>query len=186
MHLSGLSGARAAPAAGDRRHADSRRVRGSCCTPASTKPLTAARIHKSQTIKQDAEARRLPISRRSELRWDYGTLLDDDVLLVSVTDTDGVASSRAVSRVAGGGAGRSAAGGRAAGGHRHGDHARADAAAGRQRSRRLRPGSRVVRIPSRRRPAGHAAACCSWPPSRPSPSGELLDKLGQFDTRATR
>ena len=57
---------------------------------AATKPLTSARIHSSQT-KQDE---RLEFSHepQEELRWDYGTLTDDDVLFVNVTDTDEVAS----------------------------------------------------------------------------------------------
>jgi hypothetical protein len=56
----------------------------------STKPLTAARIHKAND-QNDAELafRDRP---QDELRWEYGALADDDVLMVSVTDTDGVAS----------------------------------------------------------------------------------------------
>jgi hypothetical protein len=56
----------------------------------STKPLTSVRIHRvnSQTDTQ------LEIGGEpgDALRWDYGTLSDDDVLMVSVTDTDGVSS----------------------------------------------------------------------------------------------
>jgi hypothetical protein len=56
----------------------------------ATKPLTAARIHASQRKADDV----VPFSDKpqKELRWEYGTLADDDVLLVSVTDTDDVAS----------------------------------------------------------------------------------------------
>jgi hypothetical protein len=56
----------------------------------ATKPLTTARIHKSSSQQDDQiDFRRQP---QDELRWDYGTLADDDVLQVSVTDTDGVAT----------------------------------------------------------------------------------------------
>jgi hypothetical protein len=56
---------------------------------ASTKPLTSARIHSSQS-QQDTEVA-FAAQPVEELRWEYGTLLVDDVLLVNVTDTDGVA-----------------------------------------------------------------------------------------------
>lgn len=57
---------------------------------AATKPLTAARIHRSQN-QQNFDA--TPGDKASgELRWEYGTLSADDVLLVNVTDVDGVAS----------------------------------------------------------------------------------------------
>ena len=56
----------------------------------STKPLTAAQVRSSKDQQETA----LPISNQAEqkLSWDYGTLTGDDVLIVSVTDTDGVAS----------------------------------------------------------------------------------------------
>jgi len=56
----------------------------------ATKPLTAASVHKSNE-KEDAE---LEFSDRpqEELRWEYGTLAADDVLMVSATDTDGVST----------------------------------------------------------------------------------------------
>jgi hypothetical protein len=56
----------------------------------STKPLTTASVHGSKD-KQDTA---LDLTKEAEqkLRWDYGTLTDDDVLMVNVTDIDGVAS----------------------------------------------------------------------------------------------
>lgn len=56
----------------------------------STKPLTTAHAHCAKT-KQDAT---LPVagSTKQQLQWDYGTFTSDDVLVVSVTDTDGVAA----------------------------------------------------------------------------------------------
>jgi hypothetical protein len=56
----------------------------------STKPLTAARVRTSK----DKEDRKLTIDDASsdKLAWDYGTLAADDVLIVNVTDTDGVVS----------------------------------------------------------------------------------------------
>lgn len=85
----------------------------------ATKPLVAARIHRSN-IKQDVqlefplfggkpgtspgtqakisphagmEDERTTMGKpATELRWEYGTLTEDDVLLVSVTDSDGVSS----------------------------------------------------------------------------------------------
>ncbi len=56
----------------------------------STKPLTAARVRGSQ----DKGEKSLDLGDRAEqkLSWDYGTLNSDDVLIVSVTDIDGVAS----------------------------------------------------------------------------------------------
>jgi len=56
----------------------------------STKPLTAARVHGAKD-KQDIE---LPLGgeRNQTLSWDYGVLNDDDVLTVSVTDSDGINS----------------------------------------------------------------------------------------------
>jgi hypothetical protein len=58
----------------------------------STKPLAAASIHRTGAEK-GADSK-LDYSKDSvkELQWDYGTIVDDDVLMVSVTDTDGVAS----------------------------------------------------------------------------------------------
>ncbi len=58
----------------------------------STKPLSAANIHR--TSSEDEPDTKLAFADRpqDELRWEYGTLTGDDVLLVSVTDTDGVTS----------------------------------------------------------------------------------------------
>lgn len=55
----------------------------------STKPLTAARIYRSQSQRDDD----VPVGKKSplDLNWEYGTLSADDVLLVNVTDSDGVA-----------------------------------------------------------------------------------------------
>lgn len=56
----------------------------------ATKPLIASRIHTAQRT-QDTE---LSFANKptSTLSWEYGPLADDEVLLVSVTDTDGVTS----------------------------------------------------------------------------------------------
>jgi hypothetical protein len=55
----------------------------------STKFLTSARVRSSKD-KQDTP---LKVSNATEeLSWDYGTLTDDDVLILSVIDVDGVAS----------------------------------------------------------------------------------------------
>jgi hypothetical protein len=56
----------------------------------STKPLTAARVRTSK----DNDDRQLTIDSASpdKLAWDFGTLASDDVLIVTVTDIDGVAS----------------------------------------------------------------------------------------------
>jgi hypothetical protein len=56
----------------------------------ATKPLTAARIHRSSD-QQDAQLT-FQDQPQDELRWEYGTLSADDVLQVNVTDTDGVAA----------------------------------------------------------------------------------------------
>ncbi|MCI0332583.1 MAG: AtpZ/AtpI family protein [Planctomycetes bacterium] len=58
----------------------------------STKPLTAVHIHRTNTQDDPDTKLAFPDNPREELRWEYGTLSDDDVLLVSVTDTDGVTS----------------------------------------------------------------------------------------------
>jgi len=85
----------------------------------ATKPLVAARIHRSSNkqdvqlafpqfsgevaTSSDAQAkvagkgesedqRTTDSQLPTELRWEYGTLTEDDVLLVSVTDCDGVSS----------------------------------------------------------------------------------------------
>jgi hypothetical protein len=56
----------------------------------STKPLTEARIH---TTKGERDATlEFGNQPKEKLFWDYGTLSDDDVLLINVRDTDGVAS----------------------------------------------------------------------------------------------
>ena len=57
----------------------------------STKPLTAAHMRGSKD-KQDTAAHDSAAGWTRNSSWDYGTLTDDDVLIVSVTDTDGVAS----------------------------------------------------------------------------------------------
>jgi hypothetical protein len=57
---------------------------------ASTKPLKSATIHTAHN-EQDASVD-FGDAPQKELRWDYGTLKDDDVLLINVTDTDDVAS----------------------------------------------------------------------------------------------
>ncbi len=56
----------------------------------STKPLTAAHIHAAKDKKETELA--FAESQTQQLEYNYGTLTADDVLLVSVTDTDGVAS----------------------------------------------------------------------------------------------
>ena len=56
----------------------------------STKPLTAAQIHAAKDKKETALT--LADNGPQKLDYDYGTLTADDVLLVSVTDTDGVAT----------------------------------------------------------------------------------------------
>jgi hypothetical protein len=56
----------------------------------ATKPLTTATIHAAQLDREVVvDFKDQP---QKELRWEYGTLSDDDVLLVSVTDTDDVKS----------------------------------------------------------------------------------------------
>jgi hypothetical protein len=56
---------------------------------AATKPLAAVRIHRSQNQQDDdVKFEDNPVE---ELRWNYGTFSADDVLLVTVTDVDGVA-----------------------------------------------------------------------------------------------
>ncbi|HEY3393220.1 MAG TPA: hypothetical protein VGK58_10955 [Lacipirellulaceae bacterium] len=56
----------------------------------ASKPLVAAQIKASQDQKeQDVKYTDQP---QSTLRWEYGTLEHDDVLLVNVTDIDGVSS----------------------------------------------------------------------------------------------
>jgi hypothetical protein len=54
----------------------------------STKPLSAARIHVVKDKKERSLS--LPDNGPQKIDYDYGTLSADDVLLVSVTDTDGV------------------------------------------------------------------------------------------------
>jgi hypothetical protein len=56
----------------------------------STKPLTAARIHTSHH--QHDVALSMAKQPTKTLEWQYGTLPADDVLLVNVTDIDGVAA----------------------------------------------------------------------------------------------
>lgn len=56
----------------------------------STKPLTAAQVHGAKDKKETAL--KLASIGQQKLDYDYGTLTADDVLLVSVTDTDGVAT----------------------------------------------------------------------------------------------
>jgi hypothetical protein len=54
----------------------------------STKPLIAAQIHRAN----DKHADKLDFSKQPihKLRWEYGKLADDDVLLINVSDNDGV------------------------------------------------------------------------------------------------
>jgi hypothetical protein len=54
----------------------------------STKPLTAAHIHAARDKKETPLT--LPSNGPRKLDYNYGTLTTDDVLLVSVTDIDGV------------------------------------------------------------------------------------------------
>jgi hypothetical protein len=56
----------------------------------ATKPLSNARILKAS----DRQEIKLGFSERpqDELRWEFGTLTNDDVILISVTDTDGVST----------------------------------------------------------------------------------------------
>jgi len=58
----------------------------------STKPLVAANIHRANGEDQVDAKIDFAEQPQSELRWEYGALTDDDVLLVSVTDADGVTS----------------------------------------------------------------------------------------------
>jgi hypothetical protein len=55
----------------------------------STKPMTSAKIHSTHNEQDSAMAFD---GGQEVLRWDYGTLAEDDVLTVSVVDTDKVAS----------------------------------------------------------------------------------------------
>jgi hypothetical protein len=57
---------------------------------AATKPLTAARIHRANDEK-DTHLKFSDVPQDA-LRWEYGTLINDDVLQVSVTDYDGVST----------------------------------------------------------------------------------------------
>jgi hypothetical protein len=54
----------------------------------STKPLTSARIRSSQNQSDNPVA--FTEAPQEQLRWEYGTLTEDDVLMISVTDTDSV------------------------------------------------------------------------------------------------
>jgi hypothetical protein len=56
----------------------------------STKPLVAANIHKASDSKEPDAKLDFASSPQKQLKWDYGTLGDDDVLMVSITDIDGV------------------------------------------------------------------------------------------------
>jgi hypothetical protein len=56
----------------------------------STKPLTTASIHRANN-QQDVQLS-FKDEPQQQLQWKYGTLTEDDVLMVSVTDVDGVAS----------------------------------------------------------------------------------------------
>jgi hypothetical protein len=58
----------------------------------STKPLTSANIHRSGADQGSDAKLNYGKDAVKELQWDYGTIVDDDVLMVSVTDTDGVVS----------------------------------------------------------------------------------------------
>ena len=82
---------RAAPSAGHRRHANSR---GHAARPPRQLDQTAHRRRQSMRTKDKNETSLdVPRHRPSKSsQWDYGTLTADDVLIVNVTDTDGVAS----------------------------------------------------------------------------------------------
>jgi hypothetical protein len=56
----------------------------------STKPLAAAKIHSAHNEQDAAVA--FEKGPQETLRWNYGTLSDDDVLTISVTDMDNVVS----------------------------------------------------------------------------------------------
>jgi hypothetical protein len=56
----------------------------------ATKPLTAANIRTTHDPRDVAIP--FPDEPQKELRWEYGTVVDDDVLLLNVTDTDNVTS----------------------------------------------------------------------------------------------
>jgi hypothetical protein len=59
----------------------------------ASKPLVAAQIKASQDQKEQTV--KFTDQPQSMLRWEYGTLEQDDVLLVNVTDIDGVSSREA-------------------------------------------------------------------------------------------
>jgi hypothetical protein len=56
----------------------------------STKPLTAASIHRANN-QTDAQLN-FKDEPKQQLQWSYGAFTEDDVLMVSITDVDGVAS----------------------------------------------------------------------------------------------
>ena len=56
------------------------------------RPSRSPPQHSRRKRQAGRDARRSPTAAAGKARWDYGTLAADDVLLVSVTDTDGVAS----------------------------------------------------------------------------------------------
>jgi hypothetical protein len=58
----------------------------------STKPLLSASIHKASSNEADDAKLNFAAEPQTKLQWEYGTLTVDDVLRVTVTDTDGVAS----------------------------------------------------------------------------------------------
>jgi hypothetical protein len=56
----------------------------------ATKPISSATIHSASRTNSPDVKLSFADSPQKELQWEYGTLADDDVLLVNVTDTDGV------------------------------------------------------------------------------------------------
>jgi len=56
----------------------------------STKPLVDVRV--ASHLNPEERSLYEPGRERNELRWEYGTLMGDDVLTVDVTDSDGVSS----------------------------------------------------------------------------------------------
>ena len=66
------------------------KARGSCFTHLDQAAHRRPHSRLERQTRYDAQTRQRDAAQK--LRWDYGTLTDDDVLIVSVTDTDGVAS----------------------------------------------------------------------------------------------
>lgn len=58
----------------------------------STKPLIGATIHKASGESPSDETLDFATQPQEKLQWEYGAIANDDVLMVSVTDIDGVTS----------------------------------------------------------------------------------------------